>query len=172
MTGIHRHLTSAVRYEGPANESLLGNMQHSIDAAFQGYGEPVRARLFEVMVELAQNAWRYGKGVPSYGSLTVGDDANGAYVETASIASPDDAGKITMAAERLAIMSDIEIEDAEERVMFDNLGTQRSGLGLMQVFRRAIWRDGRRQVEVSTEHLGPDVKLIIRAYISPPAASS
>ena len=152
-------------YTTTATKRLLSMAKDDIATRFDALGKPDRDRLFEVAVELADNARRYGQHPSGLVEFTVATDARGTYVEVNSAAEPKDVARVERQIAPLRRASDEELYRKEVEIGLSNVGSNRSGLGLLHVARHAAWSDQGRMLEVRRTELDGRSALAMRCYV-------
>ena len=139
-----------------------------IAANFPAASKKFSKCLFMVLLELVHNAHYHGSADNSAPSLSVGEDVYGAYAEVTNIASMTDARLVQERILHFSTLSDAELDAFEHEVLTSRMGTERSGLGLIQVASYAQKDDrGLRRMSVSIQPIdaSDEVTLTVRAYV-------
>ena len=152
-------------YTTTATQRLLSMAKDDIATRFDALAKPDRDRLFEVAVELAHNARRYGQHPSGLVEFAVATDARGTYVEVSSAAGPEDVARLERQIAPLRRASDEELDHKEVELGLSNFGSDRSGVGLLHVARHAAWSDQGRMLEVRRTELDGQSALAVRCYV-------
>ena len=168
MDMIDKKLLSSERllYSGPANPAFLDGLPASLDHGFEQFDQLARERLFEVVVELAHNVWRYGRNPAGRGRVSIAHDAHGLFAEAISSGTFEDVQHVKEMCQQLTKMSNDELTQREIGLSIENLGTDESGIGFLKIFQCAKIRDdGTRMVVVETEYVGDVYLMCVRVYV-------
>lgn len=156
------------RYTGTLIKGTTDLANAEIEAGFDIRDAHFHDHVELVLDELVHNAMIHSPPKKKQASVALEQDEQGTYVNVVSIARVKDAQYV----ERLVCDNidspDEDLLNLEIETFKENSGTGRGGVGLYQIMRSVVRRNGRRLIFVNFEPYndGPYVELSLKAYVS------
>lgn len=165
MTNLNGGDHLPIRYRGANVGDFAPMARADISALLDDVPKRRRQVLFAIIAELVRNADKYGGvgGMPS--EVEVNTDHDGTFAEVSSYGSRSHAYKLQAMLDANVLLSDETISKMEVQTIRSSRGTQKSGIGLLQVLRRAKkCREGR-MVILNLQPENDLIKVSLRVYV-------
>lgn len=165
MTQFDGGVQLPIRYRGANVGSYAPMAQQDIHALLNDAPRRRRQTLFAILSELTRNAAKYGGvgGKPS--EVEVDTDDDGMFVEVSSYSRLDDAEKLRALIDEHRGASNEELRKKEMQIMRASRGTSESGIGILQVLRRAKHDRFGRRLDLNLQPVNNLLRVSLRVYV-------